>query len=473
VNARFLGGCLGLAVLLGSSAASAQQVVVLEFQNDKSAKLRRQVEKALQESGSLTVVSLRDYKAAAAKKRLKGARAMTPRSVALTAKALGLDGAVGGSVGKSLRLQILDPSGAVLSASRFSLHRGLLSSRDARRFAETVAHTLALQKIEPPPVPKAEPAPPPPKSESETEKENRVREELAEAHTVNEVKPPPPPASPAAVLQAKRPRIGPRVVNAQITGTTTWRSYCSRPGFSSCAQYNAVDPTQRPPGDTVDFKAQIPYMGFSLAAELFPFAELDSLFRGLGLLASYERGYSQTNVNVLTTAGDLTTRQVYAADSAITALLAFRYFFSLGREEPLLGHAGIHGGFGTRRFDVDANALSAAVRLPGSHRNYPVVGLDVSIPIFKFLRVEGTGNYFINPKPFASEVASYGATASATGWGGELGLTGDVWGPLGYLVRFRYERYKDQFSGSGSSWQSGGAAEESYAGIFWGVTAHF
>jgi len=113
------------------------------------------------------------------------------------------------------------------------------------------------------------------------------------------------------------------------------------------------------------------------------------------------------------------------------------------------------------------------VRLPGSHRNYPVVGLDVSIPIFKFLRVELTGNYFINPKPFASEVAPYGATASATGWGGELGLTGDVWGPLGYLVRFRYERYKDQFSGSGSSWLTGGAAEESYAGIFWGVTAHF
>ncbi len=472
MNARFLGSCLGLAVLLGSSAASAQQVVVLEFQNDKSAKLRRQVEKALQESGSLTVLSLRDYKAAAAKKKLKGARAMTARAVALTAKALGLDGAVGGSVGKSLRLQILDASGAVLSASRFSLHRGLLSSRDARRSAETVAQTLAPKKIAPPPVPKAEPAPPPPKSESEAEKENRVREELAEAHTVNDIKPP-PPAPTVAALRAKGPRIGPKVVNAQITGTTTWRSYCSRPGFSNCSQYNALDPTLRPPGDTVDFKAQIPYMGFSLAAELFPFAEWDSLVRGLGLVASYERGYSQTNVNVLTTAGDLTTRQVYAADSAVTALIAFRYFFSFSREEPLVGHAGIHGGFGTRRFDVDANALSAAVRLPGSHRNYPVVGLDVSIPIFKFLRVELTGNYFINPKPFASEVAPYGATASATGWGGELGLTGDVWGPLGYLVRFRYERYKDQFSGSGSSWLTGGAAEESYAGIFWGVTAHF
>jgi len=471
VNARFLGCCLGLAVLLFTSAASAQQVVVLELQNDKSGKLRRQVEKALQESGSVTVVSLRDYKAAAAKKKLKGARAMTPRAVAVTAKALGLDGAVGGSVGKSLRLQILDSSGAVQSARRFSLHRGLLSTRDARRFAETVAQTLAPKKPEPAPAPK-EVAPPPPKSESEIEKENRVREELAEAHTVNDIKPP-PPAPPASVVRAKAQRTGPRVLNAQITGTTTWRSYCSRPGFSSCSQYNAVDPTQRPPGDTVDFKAQIPYMGFSLAVELFPFAEWDSLVRGLGLLASYERGYSQTNVNVLTSAGDLTTRQVYAADSAITALLAFRYFFTLGREEPLVGFAGVHGGFGTRRFDVDANALSAAVRLPGSHRNYPVVGLDVTIPVFKFLRVEGTGNYFINPKPIASEVTPYGASASASGWGGEIGLSGDVWGPLGYLVRFRYERYTDQFSGTGSSWQSGGAAEESYAGIFWGATAHF
>ncbi|HXN40348.1 MAG TPA: hypothetical protein VN918_01075, partial [Myxococcaceae bacterium] len=236
MNARFLGGCLGLAVLLGSSAASAQQVVVLEFQNDKGAKLRRQVEKALQESGSLTVLSLRDYKAAAAKKKLKGARAMTPRAVALTAKALGLDGAVGGSVGKSLRLQILDASGVVLSTARFSLHRGLLSSRDARRFAETVAQTLAPKKIEPPPVPKAEPAPPP-KSEieaAEKEKENRAREELAEAHTVNDVKPPPPAPS-VATLRAKALRVAPKVVNAQITGTTTWRSYCSRPGFSSCS----------------------------------------------------------------------------------------------------------------------------------------------------------------------------------------------------------------------------------------------
>lgn len=473
MNARFLGCCLGLAVLLFTSATSAQQVVVLELQNDKSGKLRRQVEKVLQESGSLTVVSQRDYKAAAAKKKLKGARAMTPRAVALTAKALGLDGAVGGSVGKSLRLHILDSAGAVQSAQRFSLHRGLLSARDARRFAETVVQTLAPKKPEPPPAPKVEaPPPPPPKSESEVEKENRVREELAEAHTVNDIKPP-LPAPPAAVVRAKAQRTGPRVLNAQITGTTTWRSYCSRPGFSSCSQYNALDPSLRPPGDTVDFKAQIPYMGFSLAAELFPFAEWDSLVRGLGLLASYERGYSQTNVNVLTSAGDLTTRQVYAADSAITALLAFRYFFSLGREEPLVGFAGVHGGFGTRRFDVDANALSAAVRLPGSHRNYPVVGLDVTIPVFKFLRVEGTGNYFINPKPIASEVTPYGSSASASGWGGEIGLSGDVWGPLGYLVRFRYERYKDQFSGNGSSWQSGGAAEESYAGIFWGATAHF
>jgi hypothetical protein len=297
-----------------------------------------------------------------------------------------------------------------------------------------------------------------------------VREELAEAHTVNEIKPPP---APVAGLRAKGPWIGPKVVTAKITGTTTWRSYCSRPDFSNCAQYNSLDATQRPPGDTVDFKAEVPYMGFSLSAELFPFAEWNSLLRGLGLLAGYERGYSLTNVRVLTSAGDSSTRQVYAADTAITALVAFRYFFSLGREEPLVGFAGIHGGFGTRRFDVDSNALSAAVRLPGSHRNYPVVGLDVSVPIFRFLRVEGAGNYFVNPKPIASEVNPYGGTVSASGWGGELGLAGDVWGPLGYLVRFSYERYKDQFSGTGSSWQSGGAAEESYAGLFWGMSARF
>ncbi len=505
MNARFPVSVLGFAVLLASSAVQAQRVVVLELRNDKSGKLRTQIERAIRKSGSVEVVSLRQYKAAAAKRKLKSAAAMTPRAVAQLSKVLRLSAAVGGSAGKSLRAQIWDSSGAELSAMRFSLQRGALSQPDARRLADSIALTVGGKKAvrpvppptaaaptaadavvaaaaaaaaapppppppPPPPEQKEEPAAMPPKAEtaattpeSAVARENRSREEMAEAHTSSE------PSGPVAV-EAKGQRVGPKLITAQITGTTTWRSYCSRPGFTSCAQYNAVDPGQRPPGDTVDFKAQVPYVGFSLAVDLFPLAESSSLFQGLGLLVGYERGFSLTNVKVQTSAGSPPDRQVYAADQAITALAAFRYFFAFGHRDPLLGYAGVHGGFGTRRFDVDSNA---AAPLPGSHRNYPVVGLDVSIPVWKFLRFEGAGNYFLSPKPSSSEISGYGSSASATGWGGDLGLSGDVWGPLGYVVRFRYSRYKDHFSGAGTTWQNGGAAEESYVGVYWGATARF
>ena len=473
MRARLLGSFLGTAVLLCSSLASAQRVVVLEFSGDKQGKLRGQVERQLRSSG-LHVVSLRQYKAVAAKKRLKGPQARTPAAVAEVSKVLKLDAAVMGSAGKSLRVRVVDSSGQQLSSSRFSLKRAMLKPADGPRLALAVSTSVGAVHAQAPAVPahderpaerKEEPAPPAP-SEPEVDRTQREREEMAEAHTV----PPPHRAEPVAKVEATRPSPGPTLFTAQVTGTTTWRSYCSRPGFSSCAQYNATDPTQRPPGDTVDFKAEVPYVGFSLAAELFPFAESRSLLRGLGLLAGYERAYSLTNVTILTSAGDTSQRSVYAVDQALSALLAFRYFFGMGFGETLPGYAGVHAGFGMRHFDVDANAQAP---LPGSHRNYPVIGVEASAPLWSFLRVEGSGNYFINPKPIASEVANYGSAASGSGWGGELGLAGVVWGPLGYLVRVRYSHYKDQFSGSGAQWQTGGAAEESYLGVYWGASAHF
>ncbi len=479
MRARYLGSFLGAAILLCSSLASAQRVVVLEFAGDKQDKLRAQIERQLRRSG-LQIVSLRQYKAAAAKRKLKRAKARTPAAVGELARILRLDAAVMGEAGKSLTVRVIDSSGQQLSSSRFSLRRGLLVPSQARRVAEAIAASISARTPaapaagpaphQPPVERKEEPVPPAQtseeRSEAELDRARREREEMAEAHTV----PPPQRAEPVARVEAARPPLGPTVFTAQVTGTTTWRSYCSRPGFSSCAQYNAADPGQRPPGDTVDFKAEVPYVGFSLAAELFPFAESASLLRGLGLLAGYERGFSLTNVRVITSAGDSSDRRVYAADQAITALVAFRYFFSIGFSEKLSGHAGVRGGFGTRRFDVDSNAQAP---LPGSHRNYPVIGVEGSAPLWRFLRVEGSANYFISPKPIASEVADYGSGASARGWSGEIGLAGAVWGPLGYLVRLRYARYKDQFTGSGAKWQSGGAAEESYLGMYWGASAHF
>src|SRR5215831_194783 len=105
---------MGTAVLLCSGLASAQRVVVLDFSGDRQGKVRTQVERQLRSSG-LHVVSLRQYKAAATKKKLKGAQARTPAAVAQVSKALKLDGVVMGTAGKSLSVRVVDSSGHQLS----------------------------------------------------------------------------------------------------------------------------------------------------------------------------------------------------------------------------------------------------------------------------------------------------------------------------------------------------------------------
>ena len=132
-----------------------------------------------------------------------------------------------------------------------------------------------------------------------------------------------------------------------------------------------------------------------------------------------------------------------------------------------------------RAFDVDESAASP---LAGTHRVYPVVGLEVSVPLARAVRIEGAGHVFINPKPgqwiedesdLDLEVRDLGESVSSTGWSAELGLAGDIWGPLGYSVRFKLMHYKDTFSGQGvrTGWEQGGVAEETYSGLQWGLTA--
>jgi hypothetical protein len=482
LNATPLPRALALALLFASTAAQSQSVVVLEFRKDPFGRLRGQVERALKQSGSVEVVSLRRYKAAAAKRRLKGARAMTPNALAATAPLLKLSGAVSALAGSSLRVQVLHSSGAALTQRRFPLARGSLRARDARQLADWVALTLGgkqresrrpvASKVEQPPAEEVQTGAslkeqPPTDAIGAEERRARLEPEMAEAHTTSETV-----AKPAADLEveAKSSRPSPPLLHAQLTGTTTWRSYCSRPGFTSCAKYNAVDPALRPPGDTVDFRAEVPYMGFSLAADFFPFAASQNLLRGIGVLAGYERGFSLTNVSVQTPAGNAGVQQVYAADQALTALASFRYFFALGHEELLTGYAGAHAGLGARRFDVDSNPQAP---LPGSRRTYPVVGLDASVPVFKFLRFDASGDFFVRPTPSSSEVSDYGSTASSSGWSAQLAAAGDIWRPFGYVLRLKYSQYRDQFAGAGAKWQSGGAAEENYVGIYWGATAQF
>jgi hypothetical protein len=116
---------------------------------------------------------------------------------------------------------------------------------------------------------------------------------------------------------------------------------------------------------------------------------------------------------------------------------------------------------------------------------FPVVGLDASIPIAKFFRIDVGASYFFNPRTAPEQIVGYGnlndptGGAVATGFGLEGGFSGDIWGPLGWLLRVRHMGFSDRYYGQGQKWtvcneqQCGGAGEESFTTIVWGVTAAF
>jgi hypothetical protein len=188
-------------------------------------------------------------------------------------------------------------------------------------------------------------------------------------------------------------------------------------------------------------------------------------------------------VKVTTQTGETPTRSVIATDSVLTAMLLYRYYFNMGTESrPRLGYAGFRGGMLSREFEVDQQARAP---LTGSHRLHPAAGLEASFPLRHWLRVEAGGQFFIGPKAGTSltadqgelelEVRDLGAEVSSFGWFGELGVAGEVWGPLGYSVRARYTSVKDTFTGKGArfGWEEGGVASEKHIDVRWGLTASF
>ena len=58
-------------IALVSFPALAQKVVVLEIDGDDKGRLRTQIEKAVKEAGTVSLVPLAEYKAAAAKRKMK------------------------------------------------------------------------------------------------------------------------------------------------------------------------------------------------------------------------------------------------------------------------------------------------------------------------------------------------------------------------------------------------------------------
>ncbi|QSQ25648.1 hypothetical protein JY651_12260 [Pyxidicoccus parkwayensis] len=289
-------------------------------------------------------------------------------------------------------------------------------------------------------------------------------------------------ASPSAQAAAVGDEpVRPPLARLFLGGTTTWRKYCARPGVKSCGEFDRKSAGDQL-GDTVNYSSSVPYLGISVELELLPLARKESAVRGLGAVLGYRRGFSSTNVTLVGDAGQSVTREVSATDSVLTAQAMYRYFFGMGESRQLLGYAGLRAGLLTRSFDVDESAENP---LKGTHRLFPAVGLEFSVPLLRAVRLEGAGQVFINPKPgegfddeggaLGQEVSDYGTKVSSTGWQAELGVAGELWGPFGYSVRFSLSRYQDSFTGAGTrtGWQAGGVAEETYSSLHWGLTASY
>ncbi|MFZ5468373.1 MAG: hypothetical protein ACOZIN_02950 [Myxococcota bacterium] len=502
---------MALGWVLAGQAAYAQRVVVLELSGDRGDRLRSQIEGALKKAGQVELVSIKSYKNTAAKRKLRGAQAMTPAGVSRVGPVLGLDAAIEGALGDTFFVRILDGTGAELWSKDLPIKGGLVSPDHARKLAKAIYAAAksgmgkskpALSKVEEEaqeeeaPVVEA-PAEDEPKKEekeetetsnkeeltlptidltenlTEEQRERRRRDEVVEAHTavtINQEFERDPDLD--AESRTTKPRIGPKLLTLSLTGTTTWRAYCSREGLDSCAAFQG----DRNLGDA-DFSSGAPYAGVGVTVELFPMASFDGPLRGVGLVAGYGRGFSLINFD--DGGGAPEGRQVLAIDESVVAMAAYRFFFSFGHGGDPVSFVGGRLGMMVRNFEIDP---AAQVPLPGSHRLYPALGVDAAVPLFKkMVRAEGSGLVFLNPRAGPDEIAGYGdlndpsGGASGSGWAVELGLGGEVWGPLGYTFKYRLTHYADRFVGRGQKWLSGsgGVARESYSSLYWGITATF
>lgn len=506
-------------VLLGAvQAFAAEKVVILEFEGDKANKLRTQVEITVKKSKLVKVVPIAKWKSEGAKKRLKGSQAMTAAAVAKLAKPVGVVAAVECSVvSDTAAFRILDEKGQELWAKELPIKKGRITEKHAGKLAKAIAAaaeqaasgtaaTPAEDDEEKPAEEKpaeekpteekpaeetpvvADP-PPVPGALSKEEKEKRRREEEAEANaatTPTEVRPPERDEDLERESgRAAKVKIGPKIFRIWVAGTNTWRTYCAAPGVTKCADFDFNNPTGM---DSVRFTPGAPYLGFNINLELFPLSALTSNpLQGLGLVGNFGFGFSEVKITVINMGISTPGMSIVATDRGYSAQLAYRYYFGFGPDaNPLVAYVGVRGGLASRVFQVDA---SAQTPLPSSSRTYGQIGLDVLVPLgSRYAQAVAGFSYFFSPRAGAEEIQAYGdptnpsGGATGSGFAFEGGLTGDVWGPLGYEVRVRHARYNDRFIGKGQVWKTecaadgsacGGAAEEAYTGLMWGVTLSF
>lgn len=479
-----------VSLLLAAPVLAQQKVVVLEIDGDPQGKLRNQIENAVKLAGTVELVPLKAYKDAAAKKKMKGAAAMTPVGVARAARLVKLDAAVGGEVNDgTFKVLISDRAGEQLWTKELPVKKGVLSDDFANKLARAIAAAAEQGAARAAPVTGGE----------ETGGgEESAGLDLTQTDSKGEVGVvtggPEAPAEerdtdledPNKRKQAARVPVP--LFRVWAAGSTTWRSQCLRPGVAACKEYELAQP--KPNGISIDFTASVPYLGLSLNADVFPLARLDNrVLQGFGVLVGFMYGQSQTRIVEETPQGQGPERIVKSDDLAFSAQLAWRYHFQMGYGDPQpVAYVGLRGGLQSRSFLIDP---TAGTSLPSSDRVFPTgigfaqFGLDASIPLNRFVRLEAAFSYYVNPRPAAEQIVGYGnlddptGGATASGFGFEAGVAGDLWGPLGYVVRWRYMGFTDRYWGQGQKWttcndlQCGGVGEESFHSIIWGVTASY
>jgi hypothetical protein len=289
---------------------------------------------------------------------------------------------------------------------------------------------------------------------------------------------------------------GPALFSGRLMGTTTWRAQCLRPGVAACKDFNAAMP--RPQGIVIDFTASVPYAGFAVDLELFPLAHFTSepfhrFINGLGVVGNFGFGRSKINVIDGTAQGTGTPTAVLSSDLNWNLAIAWRPHFFMGLENDkkvqAAGYAGFRVGLQARNFTIDADIPTS---IPSSQRVAPTgVGFlsftipEVSLPIASYFRVDASFSIYLSPRPAPEQIIGYGnlmdptGGASSTGFGLEGGFSGQVYGPLGWVLHARYMSFVDHFYGQGQKWtvcndtQCGGVGEESYTQISIGLTGSF
>lgn len=493
VGTRLLGPrALGLLLLL-AAPAFAQRLVVLELDGDADGSVRAQVESAVERAQPGAVVPLASFRRAAASRRLKGPAAFTGAAVARVSWRLRLDAAVGGRIeGSTYHVLIYDPSGQDLWTKALPLEAGRLTDELATRLARVIL--IAAERGATIPA-----APEELDEATDVEPDDRGAEEEAPPTTA----PGPPVTASAevrvagkavetdAVAVAERAVPGPPWLRGQVTGTTTWRSQCLRPGVSRCADYASLSP--KPPGTIVDFGAKVPYLGVLAELEVFPLAgcvasPAQRFFNGLGLGGSFAVGHSITRLVEETPQGSGPTKDLSSLELAWSLELLYRVHFRLGFGEPTpVGFVGLRGGVVAAAFDIDA---TAGTSLPSSRRlatlivGFPAVGVEASLPLLSWLRIDARAAFFIAPRPAAEQVLAFGnpddptGGVQSSGFMLEGGFSGRLVGPLGWVLHVRHRAFVDRFFGKGQTWSNctdacTGVGEESSTQLLWGVTGQY